>query len=208
MSKARFPDYARVIVINNELATYGEHGMVLGTNFNVYLDHIGSTMPERVTVRLDKGRVIGYSPSSLDYETRVERKENKEVLKGYKRVVEVSFGSNQYKTYAYADYDHPDIKAGDKAVVDVRGEYKVVDVVCVTDPAEYGGYPVSAEIVDVVDTSGYLGRIETRKKRKKLEQQLETAASKRSKMYMYEQMAKDDPEMTNMLEELKNLESV
>ena len=216
MSKPRFPNYARVVVINNELATYGKHGIVISTNFDVQVDGFVTgtyyVMPERVTVKLDNGRVIGYSPSSLDYETRVEktreRKENKEMLAGYKRIVEVSFGQNSYKTYAYADYDHPDIKVGDKAVVDVRGEYKVVEVVCVTDPAEYGGYPATAEIVDVVDTSGYKNRIETRKKRKELENKLETAASKRSKMYMYEQMAKDDPEMMNMLEELKNLESV
>ena len=125
--------FDRVVVCNPRLSTHGKHGMVYGARMDM----------ERITIRLDDGRIQGYAPSSLELEY-------KEELKEFKRVVGVKFNPESDKVYAYADYDHPDIREGDIAVVEVRGQNKEVLVVYVIRPEEYNGHRITSKIIDVI----------------------------------------------------------
>lgn len=113
--------------------------------------------------------------------------------------------TNANRTYDYANYI-PDLYGGDLCVVmsaqHGMGVAKVVEIVYEND------IPLSREIVCRIDPTDYDRRVETRKKAAELKQKMQERAKKLQDVALYQMLAKDDPEMAQLLAEFTNLGSV
>lgn len=113
--------------------------------------------------------------------------------------------ANANRTYDYANYI-PDLYEGDLCVVmsaqHGMGVAKVVEIVYEND------IPLSREIVCRFDPTDYNARVETRKKAAELMQKMQERAKKLQDIVLYQTLAKDDPEMAQLLADFTNLGSV
>lgn len=109
------------------------------------------------------------------------------------------------RTYDYANYI-PDLNPGDMCVVmsaqHGMGVAKVEEIVWEND------IPLSREVVCKIDTWAYDDRVETRKKAAELKQKMQERAKKLQDIVLYQTLAKDDPEMAQLLADYTNLGSV
>lgn len=110
--------------------------------------------------------------------------------------------TNANRTYDYANYII-DLKEGDLCVVmsaqHGMGVARVVEIVREND------IPLSREIVCTIDTTAYDYRVETRKKAAELKQKMQERAKKLQDIVLYQTLAKEDPEMAQLLSDFTNL---
>lgn len=107
-------------------------------------------------------------------------------------------------------YDHanyiPDLKEGDHCVVVSANRdmtvAKVTEIIYVND------IPQSGEVVTTIDTTDYDYRVETRKKAAELKAKMQERARQLQDIVLYQTLAKDDPEMAQLLSDFTNLGSV
>ena len=113
--------------------------------------------------------------------------------------------ANANRTYDYANYI-PDLNPGDMCVVmsaqHGMGVAKVEEIVWEND------IPLSREIVCTIDTTAYDYRVETRKKAAELKQKMQERAKKLQDIVLYQTLAKEDPEMAQLLADFTSLGSV
>lgn len=150
-------------------------------------------------------------------------------MKDFKNVAMVKlFNDCSKKAYAFALYDEElaalqliDGKFSDMVVVNANGKNnRVLGTICDIVSKEYffennKGINITAEVVGVVDMSGYEAREEEKrrqqelaKKKAAIEKELEAEINKRKSIEYYEAMAKeysDNPKLAELVAELKLL---
>ena len=108
------------------------------------------------------------------------------------------------KVYAYLTED-TEIKNDDCVVVDSpNGGYKVVRVVSVEETIE-SVTKASKWIVQKVDDTAYKARIEKEKRKAVLELKLARAVEEARKKVDYSELAKLNPEIAKMVEEMNSI---
>ena len=165
-----------------------------------------------VTVRFEKWNEIGIKElyikkQNLEIINENEREVNEmSEVKGNYNVAMVKFlqGTNTVKEYAFALFND-DIYEGDCVLCDTTCGYGVARVVNIIPKLEYDGTKVTKEIICKVDFDDYNHRIETRKKKEAIKKQMDKMVKENQEIVLYQMLAKQNPEMENMLREYQNL---
>jgi hypothetical protein len=144
-------------------------------------------------------------------------------MNNFKHVVMVRLADYTNKEYAFALYDEELELLGDNRLVVVnpnsKGNRVIGTITEIYDTEEFykvkGNIKVTAEVVGVVNTSGYEAReaekvrlAELAKKKAAIEKELEAEINKRKSIEYYEAMAKeysDNPKLAELVAELKQL---
>lgn len=109
------------------------------------------------------------------------------------------------RTYCFANYIL-DLNPGDSCVVVSTNHDMTVAVVA--EIIHENNDPMSGEVVCKIDTADYKARVETRKKAAELKQKMQERAKQLRDIVLYQTLAKDDPEMAQLLADYTNLGSV
>lgn len=141
-------------------------------------------------------------------------------MEGYKNVAIVNLLDDwNKKDYAFALYDE-DLKLitreNQMVVVNARGkDNRVLGTVKQIMTVEECGKCVTAQVVGIVNTDGYIARVdeenrlkELAKKKAAIEKELEAEINKRKSVEYYEEMANkysDNPKLAELVAELKGL---
>lgn len=132
-----------------------------------------------------------------------EEDDMKELLRGYNRIAVVKLG---VKGYYYALYDkYMEYKEGDKVVV--SGKYKnIVEIESIIESSQVVDlYPITEEVICKLDFSAYSERCKVRERAKELKDKMDQKIKELDEFSKYEMYAKNDPELYNMLSELRSL---
>ena len=132
------------------------------------------------------------------------KKENKNMTKitNYLNVAKVHFiGHPRACTESIANFD-PDLAVNDLCVVSDNGHYILATVV---DICEAIGEEMMAEIVSKVYTTAYDNRVTARKAAAELKAKMEARAKKLQDIALYQMLAKDDPEMAELLKNYQDI---
>lgn len=127
-----------------------------------------------------------------------------EKMSNYQNVAVVHFLSSRtdFETYEYANYE-PNLTAGDLVVVmSAHHGMGLAEVVEIKDRTDTDLY---REIVSRVDTCKFEARVTQRKKVTELKRQMQERAKQMQDIFLYQTLAKEDPEMAKMLQEFMAL---
>lgn len=135
--------------------------------------------------------------------TEKEQKQMQKITK-YLNIAEIEFLNEQtaFRTFDYANFD-PDLKEGDLCVVaTARHGLALANVVSIKASADKA---LEREIVAKVDTKEYSNRVETRQKAAELKAKMQERAKALQDLVLYQTLAKEDPEMAQLLQDFKDL---
>ena len=147
-----------------------------------------------------------FKESDLEYVKNrniVNESEETKMLNGYKTVL-IKFleGTNTDKRYAYASYD--EVNEGDYVVVKTGhhgwGIAQVSEILNEDYAVECG-----REIIAKFDPSAYFARIEKIKRLSEIKKSMDAKVKELQHLAIYEALAKDSPEMKELLDEFKSL---
>lgn len=214
----------RVVVIS-DCNSYGEHGKIIDDSCAYSGHHY-----RHVKVRLDNGKSSNYNIGSLIHEDEYNDKgyikaEGEDIMtNNYEYVARVQLMEDAYKRdYYFALYPGDvekvsEYKPGEEidtmVIVNARGESKrqIAFVKEIISAAEYGK-DVTAQVVGVVNMHPYYHRKHTEsvvaaieKQRAVIEAALQAEIAKRKTIEYYEKIAKEYPEIGDMVKDLKALE--
>jgi hypothetical protein len=194
----------RVIIVRNHYSSYRLNGCV-GTVKTKYFEKYGVEVDDIHNTRSTLG-VFYFKTKQLEKETnRMENKTNR--MEGNYRIALITFleGTNTTTAYLYACYDDS-IEIGDIVVVKSAnhgiGIGKVGNIIPKDDTEIY------REIICKADFTAYEQRVEARKRKAELFKQMRNRASQLHEIAIFETLAKDDAEMSGLLNELKGLVNV
>lgn len=185
----------------------GEFGTVVRNAYGAY---------GKIIVELD-GKTNPYGATGCfyfkPYELEVVNECNNDILEennmqtitNYHNIAKIQYLDNATVSHHhYANFD-TSLKEGDLCVVKSAhhglGLAKVVAIIDV-DPRDNR---VTREIVAKVDTDMYDFRVKARKDAAELKAKMQERAKQLQDIALYQMLAKDDPEMQNMLEQYQNL---
>lgn len=168
-----------------------------------------------IAVKLDDisnpGSGYGYfyfSISEIKVITDTEEKgeNNMAKINNYHNIAEIQFLKDDvaFRTFEYANFD-PDLQVGDLCVVQSASHGMGLAEVVNIKPRPELGKELSREIVAKVDTSEYTARVEQRKKAAELKVKMQERAKQLQDIVLYQTLAKEDPEMAELLEKFKAL---
>ena len=225
MRKKPLKNGDRVVVIS-DCNSYGEHGKIIddSCSASMYYKH--------VKVRLDNGKSSNYNIGSLIHENEYNDKGYKEqevdiMMKDYKYVARVHLMEDTYKKdYYFALYPgdvervcefKPSFEGKEidaMVIVNAKGDDKrQIAFVKEVIPAIDYGKNVTAQVVGVVDMGSYYKRkhkesvvAEIEKQKAVIEAALQAEIAKRKTIEYYEKIAKEYPEIEDMVKNLKVLE--
>lgn len=145
----------------------------------------------------------------INNETKTATAENEGVktmskLTNYVNVAEVSFLDGQpFRTISCANYD-TSLCVGDLCVVQTKSHgMGLAQVEEIREPAI--DEALYREIVSRVDTIDFNTRVERRQKTAELKAKMEARAKQLQDIALYQALAKEDPAMAQLLQELKDL---
>lgn len=199
MKNEKFKKGDRIIVIRDKLQTKGRLGTVYVEKSYNHGNCIG--------VRLDGcGVTLYYNKESIKLVDDFNEKENVMKVEGNYRVALVRFldGVNTIKSYAFALFDD-EIVENDLVICDSANRYCVAKVEKIMMKEEYTGVTVTKEIICKVDFTDFEKRKEDRKKKAELKKKMDKMVADSQEIALYQMLAKDNPEMAEMLEEYKKL---
>lgn len=132
--------------------------------------------------------------------------ENMNKIENYLNIATIKFVDEKYdKTYQYANFDL-ELRPGNLCVVmsanHGMGLAKVVDITARNDIA------LEREIVAIVNTEAYDFRVDQRKKAAELKAKMQERAKKLQDVALFQMLAKDDPEMAELLAAYQGIASV
>ena len=162
-----------------------------------------------VEVKLDDGSTHNYNELSLilvdtNKENNITKGDN-EMITGNYKIAMVKFvqGTNTVKGYAFALFDE-NINVDDCVLCDTANGYGVAKVIDIIAKDEYDG-DVTKEIICRVDFTNFEQRKKNREEAKKLKIEMDKKMKEMQELALYEMMAKDCPELAEMLETYKGL---
>ena len=199
MKNEKFTKGDRIIVVRDNLQTKGRLGTVYVERSDKHGDCIG--------VRLDGCDItLYYNKKSIKLVDDFNEKENVMKVEGNYRVALVNFldGMNTVKDYAFALFDD-EIVENDLVICDSANRYCVAKVSKIMTKEEYTGTTITKEVVCKVDFTDFEQRKEDRKKKAELKKKMDKLVADSQEIALYQMLAKDNPEMAEMLEEYKKL---
>lgn len=136
--------------------------------------------------------------------TKNTGEEEMEKLTNYVNVAEVSFlnDNTAFRTFEYANYE-PDLAVGDLVVV--KSAHHGMGLAEVIDIKERTSNDLYREIVAKVDTAGYNKRVDQREKAAELKAKMQERAKQLQDIVLYQTLAKEDPEMAQLLGDFMTL---
>ena len=135
---------------------------------------------------------------------------NNNAITNYLNIARVRFtGDSEPSDRLYANYI-PDLAVGDLCAVayGFKNEKPLVSVAEVVEIIGSIDAKVDCEIVSKVDTLDYDIRVDRRKKAAELKAKMQERAKQLQDIVLYQTLAKDDPEMAQLLADYTNLGSV
>lgn len=139
-----------------------------------------------------------------------------EVMIDYNKVVLVHiYGDRTTKSYAFKLYDDKCVE-GDYVVVDTIRGIQIAKVESIHSVESYSGTTPTREVISIINMKDYNDRVEKRKLEKKtkdrirrLKKDIKRKIDSITTIKIYEKIAEEykdiDPELFNMVSELKNL---
>lgn len=180
----------------------GKYHGCKGTITRISGNHIGVTIEGKVNEKSGYG-VFWFNANELKNTKEYNNQEEQFMDTNYKPIiVNLIEGSNTNTPYTYAAYE--DYAEGDYVVVHT-GHHgmtlaKVKALGSNNDKVEYG-----REIICKVEMDSYNKRKERAKRKAELKGRMEERVKKLREITLYEMMAKEDPELADMLKEFKEL---
>lgn len=156
------------------------------------------------------GGYFYFTPSELEIIDEefdnIMEENNMHNITNYLNIAKVKFvDGNNACTYDYANFEGS-LKAGDLCVVKTAhhgfGLARVVEIIDRND------IETCREIVSIVNTEAYDGRVETRARSAELKAKMEERAKQLQDIALYQMLAKDDPAMMELLMEYQELPKV
>lgn len=202
------------VQIISECNSKGQWGTVISTYYAGF-----SRCCKYVMVHLDNGNKQGYNQRSV--RKLLSEENRRDIMEGFKHVAIVNFLEDyNKKDYGFALYEteYIGLRIGDLVVVNPRSKNnRVLGTVEGIKTVDEYGKKVTAQVVGVVNMSGFTAREEEQKRREEIkkeraaiEKELESKVRKLKDMEFYEKMAKEysekDPELMELVEKLKSLE--
>lgn len=117
-------------------------------------------------------------------------------------IIGAKFKSNE-KQYNFKCYDA--VKVGDVVVVDTQYGFNVATVTEIEPTTKNLPLGELKEVVAVVDTTAFNERREKAERTKELKKKMDKKVKELQNIAIYEMLAEKDPELREMLEELKSL---
>lgn len=121
-----------------------------------------------------------------------------------KRVILVTFNLST-KEYAYFT-DDDSIETGDLVVADARGEFKLVEVTQTVGLTQLDIQKATKWIVTKVDTKAHEERVRKENLVQEIRNKLVERQKEVSEYVIFQQMAKTDPGMRNLLDQLRQVD--
>lgn len=109
--------------------------------------------------------------------------------------------STTNRSVEYANFD-PALVEGDLCVIRDGDHFRIAKVIHIHKST---GEPLSYEIVSRVDTTDYDNRVTARKAAAELKAKMEARAKKLQDIALYQMLAKDDPEMAELLKNYQDI---
>ncbi len=179
-----------------------------GEVYSVYSTSIGVRLDNLPNKNSGYG-VFYFKATELIHEETTEIKEDKNMQKltNFVNVAEISFLDEKvaFRTYKYANYD-PDIAIGDLCVV--MSAHHGMGLAEVVDLKQTPAEDLYREIVCKVDATKFYARVEQRKKSAELKARMQERAKQLQDIVLYQTLAKEDPEMQELLDAFKALGTV
>jgi hypothetical protein len=196
----------RVIVINHDLQSYGEIGVVSQpycSSTYVSFKNWRNT-GENKTLYLNNVNLKKY-----DINEHVNGGNKTMAVNGNYRIATVKFlqGMNTSKEYAFALFDN-DVYPNDFVLCDTTNGYSVARVNGIVHKNEWEGVTVTKEIICKVDFSEFEARKELRKQKETLKKQMDKMVADNQELILYQAIAEKNPEMAEMLKAYKALSDV
>lgn len=203
-------DRVRII---SECNSKGKSGVIIRTYFAGY-----SRKCKYVIVHLDDGIKQGYNQCSVIKISDEEKRKN--IMEGFKHVAIVNLLEDyNKKDYGFALFDTELLRLniGGLVVTNPRDKNnRILGTVKEIKTVEEYGKSVTAQVVGVVNMTGYVAREEKQKRQEEIEKeraaiekQLKAKVEKLRDMEFYEKMARDfadkDPDLTKLVDRLKSL---
>lgn len=198
----------KVIVINKNLQSYGQVGIVSEAyNYctSVYVTfNDWCCTGEKKTLLFNNCNLEKY-----DANKHINGGKNIMAVNGNYNVAAVKFlqGTNTFKEYAFALFDDS-INPNDLVLCDTANGYGVARVVSITPKNEWEDTAVTKEIICKVDFSAFEGRKELRKQKENLKKQMDKMVAENQELILYQAIAEKNPEMAEMLKMYKSLADV
>lgn len=134
----------------------------------------------------------------------LEKGEKEMTLDGKYRIALVRFQNNpSNKEYCFALYDDS-VDIGDYVVCDSSTGWGIANVYNIV-PADVAEYKPTREIICKIDVSKFEKRKSIRTKKKDIKNKLDAAVANNQNLIMYEAVAKQVPEVAELLEAYKTL---
>lgn len=203
-------DRVRII---SECNSKGKTGVIIRIYFAGY-----SRKCKYVMVHLDDGTKQGYNQRSVA--KIAEEKKRRDVMEGFKYVAIVNlledYNKNDYG-FALFDTEFLGLNIGDLVVTNPRDKNnRILGTVKDIKTVEEYGKSVTAQVVGVVNMTGYIVREEKQKRQEEIkkeraaiEKELKARVEKLRDMEFYEKMARDladkDPNLAKLVDRLKSL---
>lgn len=203
-------DRVRII---SECNSKGKTGVIIRTYFAGY-----SRKCKYVMVHLDDGTKQGYNQRSVA--KIAEEKKRRDIMEGFKYVAIVNlledYSKNDYG-FALFDTEFLGLNIGDLVVTNPRNKNnRILGTVKDIKTVEEYGKSVTAQVVGVVNMTGYIAREEKQKRQEEIkkervaiEKELKAIVEKLRDMEFYEKMARDfadkDPNLAKLVDRLKSL---
>jgi hypothetical protein len=128
---------------------------------------------------------------------------NMQNITNYLNIARIKYlDNNTPSRWDYANFDYA-LKVGDLCVV--KSAHHGLGLARVTEIIDRNDLEVTREIVAKVDTELYDFRVKARKDAAELKAKMQERAKKLQDIALYQMLAKDDPEMQNMLEQYQSL---
>lgn len=137
--------------------------------------------------------------------TAAEKEESKmEKMSNYINVAVVQFLDDKtpFRTYEYANYTDG-LMVGDLCVV--MSAHHGMGLAEVVEIKDHASEDLCREIVAKVDVSEYDGRVQRRKQADELKAKMQARAKQLQDLVLYQTLAKEDPEMAQLLQEFAAL---
>ena len=149
----------------------------------------------------DQGELVRINASTPDINNMEENK-NMTRITNYLNAVRVQFADHSKPCRErIANFD-PSLTIGDLCVVSDNGRYLLATVV---EICESTGEELMAEVVTNVYTADYDNRVAARKAAAEIKAKMEARAKKLQDIALYQMLAKDDPEMAELLKNYQDI---
>lgn len=149
-----------------------------------------------------------FKPSELEILDDIIKEEtNMNNITNYLNIAKIQYLNNDtaHSRYDYANFD-PELKLGDLCVV--KSAHHGLGLAKVVEIQDRNDVELQREIVAKVDTDAFDARVAVRKQAAELKAKMQERAKQLQDIALYQMLAKDDPDMMELLNRFQSLPKV